>query len=121
MPDPKDLADFDKAVENNGKFDNPNRPFIWFNRGTYLMVQKNYPAAIADFTAAIEHGYREAGAFNKRAYCYLEQQQFKEALNDYRAVLKTHPTDTIALHGEADALQRAEVAGGDHAPSAVSK
>jgi tetratricopeptide (TPR) repeat protein len=64
---------------------------IYNNRGVAYMAQKNYPAAIADFTRSIELAPSDA-AYNNRANIYFSLERIEDAIVDFTLGLKMKPS-----------------------------
>jgi tetratricopeptide (TPR) repeat protein len=64
---------------------------VYNNRGVAYMAQKDYPAAIADFTRSIELAPSDA-AYNNRANIYFSQEKIEQAIADFSAGLKIKPS-----------------------------
>eukprot|EP00041_Stephanoeca_diplocostata_P030430 m.921021 g.921021 ORF g.921021 m.921021 type:complete len:1182 (-) comp23755_c0_seq4:329-3874(-) len=73
-------------------------------RGNALVQAKEFRAAIACYTRALELLPNEAPARNNRALCHLRVGQFAEALQDTATVLATDPGNTKALFRKGQAL-----------------
>jgi tetratricopeptide (TPR) repeat protein len=61
------------------------------NRGTTYHNLQNYPAALADYTRAIELDPQFAAAYHNRGVTYAKQQDYKAALADFANAIKLDP------------------------------
>ncbi len=71
-------------------------------QGTYEFDNKNYDAAIANYTRAIELKPDSAEAYNNRAYTYMAEQQYALALPDLDRALQLRPDYVNALMNRGD-------------------
>lgn len=76
-----------------------------YNRGKEHARRSAWPAAIADYSRAIELGYRDAGAYYARALANYESGNFDAALADYNQAIALDPNNLDALGGRADTYQ----------------
>jgi len=99
------LDDFDKVIENRPS------PYAYYLRGFPLLNKRNYDAAIADFTTAIEElarppsvkvtyldgkelkGKRYHEAYYARAIAYEKKGDLEKALADAKIAFEDHPND----------------------------
>src|SRR6185295_13146177 len=80
------IASYSKAIETDPKYAD-----AYNNRGVAYLIQKNYPAALADLTQSIELA-PSAAAYNNRAGIYFNQNKVEEAIADFTAGLKLKPS-----------------------------
>ena len=76
------IAAYTKAI----KID-PNKDDAYNNRGVAYLALKDYPAALADFSRAIQLS-PTAEAYNNRGNIYFSQKQFPEAISDFGESIK---------------------------------
>ena len=76
-----------------------------YNRGKEQARRSSWPAAIADYSRAIELGYRDAGAYYARGLANYESSQFDAALADYSQAVALDANNLDALAGRADTYQ----------------
>ena len=129
--DQEALADFEAAVELNGRswravhnrgvsyaalgrveqamkdFDRTielqkKYPNAYFNRGELFYGQGKYDEAAKDYTAAIDLGAREAVMFVSRGHAFYRMKRFGEALSDYGRALEVEPNHAPALVNRGD-------------------
>jgi len=78
----------------------------WLNRGIARLGQRDYAAAEADFTRALELGVREAHkAYYNRAMTYDARERYPEAYADFQMALELSPGWPLPLRE----LERYEV------------
>jgi tetratricopeptide (TPR) repeat protein len=80
------IAAYTRAIEVERKYAD-----AYNNRGVVYLIQKNYPAALADLTHSIELAPSVA-AYNNRAGIYFSQNKVDEAIADFTAGLKIKPS-----------------------------
>lgn len=129
--DQEALADFEAAVELNGRswravhnrgvsyaalgrveqamkdFDRTielqqKYPNAYFNRGELLYGQGKYDEAAKDYTAAINLGAHEAVMYVSRGHAFYRMKRFGEALADYGKALEVEPNHAPALVNRGD-------------------
>lgn len=109
------IAAYTRAIELDRKFAD-----AYNNRGVAYIAQKDYPAAVADFTRSLEIAPSDA-AYNNRGNIYFSMNRIDEAIADFTAALKLKPSvegytnrgtayqqtnqDTLALADYERALQ----------------
>jgi tetratricopeptide (TPR) repeat protein len=76
------IAAYTRAIELDRKYAD-----AYNNRGVAYLTQKDYVAAVADFTQSIEVAPSEA-AYNNRGSIFFSQQKTEEAIADFTAGLK---------------------------------
>jgi tetratricopeptide (TPR) repeat protein len=76
------IAAYARAIELDGKYAD-----AYNNRGVAYMTQKDYPAALVDFTRSIELAPSDA-AYNNRGSILFSQQKTEEAIADFTAGIK---------------------------------
>ena len=90
--------------KNNGTLwtdvinNHPNVAFAYFNRGTFLLEQKNYEQAENDFSKTIELKPDYFYAYVNRGNLMARRKNFREAQNDYNAAIKIDPYSAIAYY-----------------------
>lgn len=90
------IAAYTRALEFDKKY-----PDAYNNRGVAYMSQKDYAAAVADFTRSIELAPSDA-AYNNRGNIYFSQQKVAEAIADFTAAINIKPSaDTYSNRGVA--------------------
>jgi tetratricopeptide (TPR) repeat protein len=78
------IADYSQAITLD-----PTLAKAYVGRGfTYMQHSDNSDAAIADFSKAIELEPDNTVAYDDRGDLYVKQKKYKEALADYRTLLK---------------------------------
>jgi tetratricopeptide (TPR) repeat protein len=77
------LADFNRAIELNPKYDK-----VITQRGETYRLMKQYDAALADFNRAIELDTKYAWAIARRGQTYQAMEQYDAALADFNQALK---------------------------------
>ena len=108
------VSDYDKAIRYKDRpwhnFD-PNtsklcfHPFlfmIYFNRGNSNAQLKNYEAALADYSKAIElvqDGQKQTSLYFNRANVKADMGRFQEAIEDYDEAIKLGSGDAIFNKG----------------------
>ncbi len=80
------IAAYTRAIELDRKFAD-----AYNNRGVAYMTQKDYPAAVADFTRSLEITPSDA-AYNNRGNIHFSMKRFDEAIADFTAALKLKPS-----------------------------
>ena len=65
-------------------------------KGVELAQQKQYDAAIAEFTKAIEANPKDARGYTNRGFAYRASGKIAEALADFTKAIEVDPKDTIA-------------------------
>lgn len=80
---PKALENLDQAVMLES-----SNPVILVNRGLVYSELGNYEAAIADYTAAIEHDNTLSEAYYNRANAHHNLKQYEAAVADYSQAIK---------------------------------
>src|SRR5438128_1430561 len=65
------------------------------NKGVELAQQKQYDAAIAEFTLAIKANPKNARAYLNRGTAYRAQQKYSEAMADYNRSLQAKPDPEV--------------------------
>ena len=76
------IAAYTRAIELDRRYAD-----AYNNRGVAYLTQKNYAAAVADFTQSIEVAPSDA-AYNNRGSIFFSQQKTEEAIADFTAGLK---------------------------------
>ena len=76
------IAAYTRAIEIDRKYAE-----AFNNRGVAYLIQKDYTAALADFTRSIELAPSDA-AYNNRGSSYFSQQKTEEAIADFTAAIK---------------------------------
>lgn len=76
------IAAYTRAIELDRKYAD-----AYNNRGVAYLTQKDYAAAVADFTHSIEVAPSDA-AYNNRGSIFLSQQKTEEAIADFTAGIK---------------------------------
>ena len=61
-------------------------------RGIVSYHQKEYDAAVADFTEAIRLNPAEAAYYNSRGLCWNHKQEWDQAIADFNAAIRLGPT-----------------------------
>ena len=95
------MADFDRTIEL--KQDYPN---AYFNRGICAMPQATSPAAMADYTAALQVGPPDAAIFNSRGHAYYRLEKVRRCVRDYGEAIKVDPAKAAALINRGDTYLR---------------
>lgn len=85
------IADFNEAARIAPS------PTVLVHRGRIYTAQQNYPAAMADFNAAIASEADFAPAYYRRGIAYTEQSQFALAIADMDHATELAP-DNYAYH-----------------------
>lgn len=80
------IAAYSKAIEFDRKYAD-----AYNNRGVAYLIQKDYTAALGDFTKSIELAPSDA-AYNNRAGIYFNQGKTEEAIADFTAAIKIKPS-----------------------------
>ena len=80
------IAAYSRAIEFDRKYAD-----AYNNRGVAYLIQKDYTAALADFTKSIELAPSDA-AYNNRAGIYFNQGKTEEAIADFTAAIKIKPS-----------------------------
>jgi len=65
-------------------------------RGVELAQQKQYDAAIAEFTKAIEAAPKDARAYTNRGTAYRASGKLQEAIADFSKAIEVSPNDEMA-------------------------
>lgn len=95
------LAAYDRAIALQ-----PNLGEAWLNRGIGWLTQRNYEAAEADLTRALELNVRESHkAYYHRALVYDAREQYPQAYADFQLALEHSPGWRLPLQE----LERYEV------------
>jgi len=76
------IAAYTRALELDRKYAD-----AYNNRGVAYLTQKDYAAAVADFTHSIEVAPSDA-AYNNRGSIFFSQQKIEEAIADFTAGIK---------------------------------
>lgn len=76
------ISAYSRAIELDRKYAD-----AYNNRGVAYLIQKDYIAALADFTRSIELAPSDA-AYNNRGSIYFSQQKTEEAIVDFTAAIK---------------------------------
>ena len=71
------VDDFSEAIRLN-----PQNPFIYYDRGNYYFVRKQYDLAVDDYTRALKIDSRIAEAYYNRGLAYLHQEQHDDGIAD---------------------------------------
>nr|MBP7854494.1 tetratricopeptide repeat protein [Candidatus Babeliales bacterium] len=103
-------GDFSKAEYEYQQLlaDDPGNPEYEYNVGVSLYKQKKYEQAQAQFLKTVEHAHdhaslQERALFN-RGNCFFEQNQWQNAIDEYKKVLQINANNQNAQHN----LQLAE-------------
>jgi tetratricopeptide (TPR) repeat protein len=72
---------------------NPKSAKSYYNRGDAYSENKNYDAAIADYTRAIEIKPNFIDAYIQRGFAHCHKNDFKKGLADWDQVIKMKPDD----------------------------
>jgi tetratricopeptide (TPR) repeat protein len=103
------IAAYTRAIELDRNYAD-----AYNNRAVVYMVQKDYPAALADLTRSLELAPSDA-AYNNRAGILFSQQKFEEAIDDYtagihlKASAEAYANRGVAYeHTKRDELARAD-------------
>jgi tetratricopeptide (TPR) repeat protein len=80
------ITAYTRAIELDRKYAD-----AYNNRGVAYLSQKDFTAAVADFTRSIELAPSDA-AYNNRGSIYFSQQKTEEAIADFTAGLKIKPS-----------------------------
>ncbi len=83
---PGAILAYSRAIELHSKYAD-----AYNNRGVAHMSQKDYAAAVVDFTRSLEIVPSDA-AYNNRGNIYFSQQKTEEAIADFTAGLKLKPS-----------------------------
>lgn len=78
---------------------------LLFRRGHQAMEQKDLPAAVDHFSAAIDHAPEFAEAYNARATVFYEMERFGLSLADIEMTLALNPRHFGAMTGLALILE----------------
>lgn len=76
------IAAYTRAIDLDQKYAD-----AYNNRGVAYMTQKDYPAAVADFTHSLEISPSDA-AYNNRGNIYFSQNKTEEAIADFTEGIK---------------------------------
>ena len=79
---PGAISAYSRAIELDRKYAD-----AYNNRGVAYLIQKDYTAALADFTRSIELAPSDA-AYNNRGNIYFSQQKTEEAIVDFTAAIR---------------------------------
>lgn len=83
----------------------PNKPAIYFNRGSSYALLKDYLKAIRDFTKTIELSPKHFDAYNNRGLAYYDIRQFDKALSDFNRSLEIDSNFVIAMVNKGITLE----------------
>lgn len=79
---------------------------LYYNRGWALDELGDYPAAIEDYTRAVEIQPDFLAAYVARGYTQMRQGALTKAVDDFSLVLRVDPEVFEALHNRALAYER---------------
>ena len=74
-----------------------------YNKGNELFGQRQYEAAIAEFTKAIAANPNQAAYYENRGFAYIPLERAAEAINDFTKALELAPKDVRGYVGRAQA------------------
>ena len=76
-------------------------------RGIELAEQKQFDAAIAEFTKAIQASPKDPHGYNNRGTAYRASNKFAEAASDFSKAIEVAPKDYIGYmeRGETEVMQ----------------
>ncbi len=74
-------------------------------QGKEAYQARNYDAAIAQYSVAIEANPKDAQAYLGRSWAYLGKGQWQQALRDSTEALRLSPHSALALTAQANALE----------------
>lgn len=102
------LLYYNKAIHLVETSDAVDYSDAYYNRGNLYYNDKNYDAALADYTVTIEYytGAKnvQAGvldkAYHNRALCYYNKGLYQEAIDDYTRALAINPGYAWAHYGK---------------------
>ncbi|MBQ4404699.1 MAG: tetratricopeptide repeat protein [Selenomonadaceae bacterium] len=95
----KKIFDYNKAIILN-----PNQANLYTSRGNNYENLKDYPAALKDYTRAIELDPKDTWALKQRADLYCKKlNEPVRAVEDYSRIIKLEPEDGFAYMGRGDA------------------
>lgn len=90
------MEDYNLAVETN-----PNNADAWLNRGVLHLELYQLEAALIDLSQSIEIE-PNAESYRFRAKTNLELENYREARNDYRELVRFNETDRLVITQIAD-------------------
>ena len=96
-------GDWDKAIDAFRKAaaidrkQNTNLVAALQQRGAAHMGQQKFNEAAADFSEAIKISPKDAGIYERRAYCYVKLNDYDKAIADYSEALKSDPNEVRLL------------------------
>jgi len=73
----------------------------YFNRGNDYYKNKNYQAAVNEYTKAIEVDRNDFDAYNNRGIALYQIGKYHEAIIDFNKVLDAQPKDVFAYQSRA--------------------
>lgn len=82
--------------------DRPGSPKAWLDRAAHLVQMKQYAAAAADYTRALQLSPADVAALNGRAFVWLQTGAFRQAVADCDESLVVQPSsEAFSLRGDA--------------------
>lgn len=90
-----DRGDYTQAVFYYTKYLSkyPKAEAAYYNRGLAYNYLKNYDAALADLTRAIEINPQYWQAYSSRGFSYQSQQMYESAIREYSTAIKINPNE----------------------------
>ncbi len=83
---------------------NPQEAAAHFNRGNSLCKEGKHDDAIAEYTRAIELGYKPLEhAYYNRGVAYEKKQEYDRAIADYDQAIRLDATDALAYYNRGNA------------------
>lgn len=93
--------DFSRALELRSDSPSGGQPTAWFNRGIACQEQGQHAAAVTDFTAAIEQGFRETRVYFSRGKSHQALGELEAAAADLERGQKLEPSDALSYVARA--------------------
>ena len=81
----------------SGRANKQALPFVYFYRGSAYFKKKNFDAAIADYTKAIDANPKYVEAYGNRGNAYNEKDEYALAIADYNKAIELAPKNSM-LH-----------------------
>lgn len=75
----------------------PGSARVYNNRGLQNLQRGNIPAAIADLTRALRGSPKYVQAYRNRAFAYMKQEQYSDAIEDAKTVFRLQPKNPNSL------------------------